>query len=63
MRNLKYKFVTAQNYAENYAEQYPFAPSNQDKTEYLICGDGDLNEAQMNAYKSANWPQPDEELI
>ena len=63
MRNLKYKFVTAQNYFDNYAEQYPFAPSNADKTEYLICGEGDLNESQMNAYKSANWPQSEDDLV
>lgn len=61
MHNLKYKFVSAENYNSNYVDKYPFAPSNAEKTEFLICGEGDLNESQMNAYKLANWPQPEQE--
>ncbi|MDG3088103.1 hypothetical protein P7F88_19300 [Vibrio hannami] len=62
MKNLYYKFVSAQNYLESYQERYPHAPANQDKTEYLICGEGMLNEDQMNDYKknNAGW-QPQEE--
>ncbi|KUI97158.1 hypothetical protein [Vibrio sp. MEBiC08052] len=63
MRDLKYKFVNYLNYKNNYEDCYPFAPSNLDRTEFLICGVGDLNESQMNAYKVANWPKPDEEVL
>jgi hypothetical protein len=63
MRDLKYKFVNAQDYITNYQNHYPHAPSNQDKSEFLICGDGDLNEEQMNAYKAENWLQPNRGII
>jgi hypothetical protein len=59
---LRYKVVSASEFEETYAETYPHAPSNQDKSEYLICGEGDMTEEEMNQYKLANWPQPEYEL-
>jgi hypothetical protein len=63
MRDLKYKFVNAQDYITNYQNHYPHAPSNQDESEFLICGEGEYNEQKMNAYKVENWPQPEEDKI
>ncbi|WP_447075505.1 hypothetical protein [Vibrio alginolyticus] len=54
MKDLKYKFISRQNYTDNYQSNYPFAPSNLDQSEYLICGEGLLNEQQMNEYKQSN---------
>jgi hypothetical protein len=60
---LRYKFVSAAEFDEAYAETYPHAPSNQDKSEYLICGEGELDEVQMNEYKLANgWLVQTEEI-
>jgi hypothetical protein len=58
---LKYKFVTAEEYEESYKEAFPHAISNESSTEYLICGEGELTEEAMNAYKEANWPVTVEE--
>jgi hypothetical protein len=63
MRSLKYKFVNVQDYITNYQSHYPNAPSNQDKREFLICGEGDLNEEQMNAYKAVNWPVIEKDIL
>lgn len=65
---LKYKFVSADEYHSTddytgYDAKYPHSLSNQDKTEFLICGEGEMSEQEMNAYKLANWPQPEEEFI
>jgi hypothetical protein len=59
---LRYKFVTAEEYAEKYAEIYPWAPCRPDGSEFLICGEGEVTEDEMNAHKSAQWPQPEHEL-
>jgi hypothetical protein len=63
MRDLKYKFVSAQNYHTNYSNRYPHAPRNQSSSEFLICGEGDLNEEQMNAYKAVNWPVIEKDIL
>jgi hypothetical protein len=63
MRDLKYKFVSAQNYYANYFGRFPYAPSNADETEFLICGKGDLNEEQMNTYKAINWPVIEKDIL
>jgi hypothetical protein len=63
MRSLKYKFVSVQDYITNYQKHYPYAPRNQDSSEFLICGDGDLNEEQMNAYKAVNWPVIEKDIL
>jgi hypothetical protein len=63
MRSLKYKFVNVQDYITNYQNHYPYAPRNQDSSEFLICGDGDLNEEQMNAYKAVNWPVIEKDIL
>lgn len=60
---LRYKFVSAAEYEESYVENHQHAPSNQDKTEYLICGEGDMTEAEMNQYKLDNWPAPEAEEV
>ncbi len=63
--SLQYKIVSAEEYVSTesyvgYDIRYPSAPHNQDKTEFCICGEGLLNELQMRAYKTANWPQEEE---
>lgn len=65
MKDLKYKFISRQNYLDNYQRNHPFALSNNDKSEYLICGEGLLNEQQMNTHKALDrrWSQPESEKL
>lgn len=62
---LKYKIINADEYYSTetytgYDAQYPSAPSNAAKTEFLICGEGEMTEQEMNKYKLENWPQQEE---
>ncbi len=63
--SLQYKIVSTEEYVSTecnagYDIRYPSAPHNPDKTEYLICGEGAMTETEMNAYKQASWPQPED---
>lgn len=65
---LKYKIISADEYNSTdtytgYDVQHPCAPSNTDKTEFLICGEGEMTEAEMNEYKAQNWPQSEDDLV
>ena len=54
-----YKFVTHDEYLENYKENYPFARVSPDKTEVVLScrfGEGDKTKGQALKYIADNWP-------